>query len=144
MKISAAYQIVLADDHTLFREGLRRILSERIDLEVVGEAADSSDLLTLLRRSTPDLVVLDLSFPTLGGIETTREIKRMHPRIKVLILTMHKDQEYLEHALSNGANGYSLKEDAMPDLLSAIETIMRGEVYVSPLLSGKSENVQVR
>jgi len=144
MKISAAYQIVLADDHTLFREGLRRILSERIDLEVVGEAADSSDLLTLLRRSTPDLVVLDLSFPTLGGIETTREIKRMHPRMKVLILTMHKSHEYLNHALTNGADGYSLKEDAMLDLLSAIETIMRGEVYVSPLLSGKSENVQVR
>jgi DNA-binding NarL/FixJ family response regulator len=138
------YQIVLADDHTLFREGLRRILSERIDLEVVGEAADSSALLSLLRRSTPDLVVLDLSIPTLGGIGTTREIKRMYPRLKVLILTMHKSDEYLSHALSNGANGYSLKEDAMPELLSAIETIMQGGVYISPLLSGQCGNGQVR
>ena len=144
MEMGVPYQIVLADDHTLFREGLRRILGERIDLEVVGEAADSSALLSLLRRTTPDLVVLDLSIPTLGGIGTTREIKRMYPSVKVLILTMHKSHEYLDHALSNGANGYSLKEDAMPELLSAIETIMQGGVYVSPLLSGKCGNGQVR
>ena len=144
MEMGVPYQIVLADDHTLFREGLRRILGERIDLEVVGEAADSSALLSLLRRTTPDLVVLDLSIPTLGGIGTTREIKKIYPSVKVLILTMHKSDEYLNYALSNGANGYSLKEDAMPELLSAIETIMQGEVYISPLLSGKYRNGQVR
>ena len=132
------FQIILADDHVLFRKGLKRILRERSDLEVVGEAGDGLELLTLLKRLTPHMVVLDISMPNLRGIEAIHEIKMIHPDVKVLILTMHKDKEYLHHSISAGAQGYLLKEDADEELFSAIETIQRGRIYISPFLSEES------
>ena len=132
------YQIVLADDHVLFRKGLKRILVERSDLEVVGEAGDGLELLSLLNRLTPHMVVLDISMPNLRGIEAIHEIKMIHPDVKVLILTMHKDKEYLHHSISAGAQGYLLKEDTDEELFSAIETIQRGRIYISPFLSEES------
>jgi len=104
----------------------------------VGEADDGLELLNLLNSSplTPHMVILDISMPNLGGIEATRKIKMIYPNIKVLILSMHKIKEYLCHAISVGAEGYLLKEDADTELFSAIEIIRRGGVYVSPLLSG--------
>ena len=129
------YQIILADDHTLFREGLRRILEEVPETEVVGEAKDGLELLKLLQASVPHLVVLDISMPNLRGLEAIRQIKAKDPRIKVLMLTMHKDKAYLYQALSEGADGYLLKEDADAELYSAIEKIRLGKIYVSPFLS---------
>ena len=131
------YNIVLADDHVLFCEGIKRIISEISDLEVVGEARDGLQLLALLKQLTPDLVILDISMPNIRGIEATREIKMTHPDVKVLILTMHKDKDYLYHAISAGADGYLLKEDADTELFSAIETIRQGKTYISPLLTGE-------
>lgn len=131
------YNIVLADDHVLFCEGIKRIISEVSDLEVVGEARDGLQLLALLKQLTPDLVILDISMPNIRGIEATREIKMTHPDVKVLILTMHKDKDYLYHAISAGADGYLLKEDADTELFSAIETIQQGRTYISPLLTGE-------
>jgi len=132
------YRIFLADDHVLLRQGLKKILEEKGDLQVVGEASDGFELLNLLNISplTPHMVILDISMPNLGGIEATRKIKMIYPNIKVLILSMHKIKEYLCHAISVGAEGYLLKEDADTELFSAIEIIRRGGVYVSPLLSG--------
>jgi DNA-binding NarL/FixJ family response regulator len=114
---------------------LRRILEEIPGAEVIGEAKDGLELLKLLKESVPQLVVLDISMPNLRGLEAIREIKAKDPRIKVLMLTMHKDKAYLYQALSGGADGYLLKEDADAELYSAIEKIRQGKIYVSPLLS---------
>jgi DNA-binding NarL/FixJ family response regulator len=128
-------RIVLADDHILVRQGLRRILEEMADLEVIGEAGDGLELLKLLQEIAPQMILLDISMPNLRGIEAIHEIKAVHPEVKILILTMHKDREYLYQAVSAGANGYLLKEDAYAELSAAIETIRRGKIYISPLLS---------
>lgn len=128
------YRIVLADDHHLFREAVKRSIEKIPGLQVVGEAGDGLELLEVLKNLVPDLIMVDISMPNLRGIEATREIKRLHPRIKVLMLTMHKSQEHLASALASGADGYLLKENAFGDLLTAIETIRRGKTYVTPLL----------
>jgi DNA-binding NarL/FixJ family response regulator len=131
------YRIVLADDHAMFRQGIRNILESVEGLEIVGEASDGLILLDLLRQGTPDMVILDISMPHLRGLEATREIKMISADVKVLILTMHKDKDYLYSALTAGAEGYLLKEDADTDLFAAIEKIRNNGCYISPLLSGE-------
>ena len=137
MSIDCPYCIVLADDHALIRQGLKKILEEKRDLKVVAEVGDGLELLNLLNLSKlkPHMVILDISMPKLSGIESARRIKMTYPDIKILILTIHKEQEYLQQAISAGAEGYLLKEDANNQLFSAIEAIRRGGVYLSPLLS---------
>ena len=130
-----SYRIVLADDHVMFRQGLKRILEERSDLEVAGEADCGLELLKLLERLVPDLIILDISMPNLRGLEAIHEIKMSHPEVRILVLTMHKDQEYLHQAITAGAEGYLLKEDADAELFSAIDRVRRGRIYVSPKLS---------
>ena len=115
------YHIVVADDHALVREELKKILAGRIDLEVAGEACDGLEALALVEKNRPDMVILDISMPNLGGIGATRQIKRLYPNVKVLILTMHNNWEYFHSAILAGAEGYLLKEDASMELLSAIK-----------------------
>lgn len=129
------YRLVLADDHVLIRQGLGGIIKGVADLAVIGEAGDGAALLALLKTVTPHMVILDLSMPNLRGIEAVHEIKREYPEVKILVLTMHK--EYLHQALSAGADGYLLKEDAERDLFSAIENIRQGRIYISPRLTGE-------
>ncbi len=136
----ASYSIILADDHVLVRQGLRRILEGTDDLEVVGEANDGLDLLQLLKHVTPQMVILDIFMPNLRGIEAVTEIKAMQPDVKILILTMHRDKEYLYLALSAGAKGYLLKEDAARDLFSAIAEVRQGKTYISPYFSDQVIN----
>jgi DNA-binding NarL/FixJ family response regulator len=132
---SKPYRIVLADGHTLLREGLKRILGERVDLDVVGEAEDSVELLRLLKQFIPHMVIIDVTMPEGGGFELTRTIKSMYPAMKVLIVTMHKSYEYLRRALSAGADGYSLKEDMTAEIAMAVEMIRKGGIFISPLLA---------
>jgi DNA-binding NarL/FixJ family response regulator len=141
-----AYSIVLADDHVLVRQGLKRILEGAEDLEVVGEADDGLKLLSLLRQVNPDMVILDISMPGMRGIEAIGEIRAVRPNAAILMLTMHRDIEYVHLALSTGAKGYLLKEDADKDLFSAIEKVRRGRTFVSPTLSEEylDDLVQVR
>jgi len=136
------YRIVVADDHALFRQGLKGILEGAADLEVVGEAGDGLKLLNLLNANQldPHLVILDISMPNLRGIEAIREIKTIHPNVKILIVTMHKDKEYLLQSLAAGADGYFLKKDADTELFAAIEKIRNGKNYVSPHLSEELAN----
>jgi DNA-binding NarL/FixJ family response regulator len=129
------YRIILADDHLLLRAGLKRILGEMAGLEVVGEAGNGLELLHLLNKITAHMIILDISMPNMRGIEAIHEIKTIRPDLKILILTMHKDKEYLHQAVSAGANGYLLKEDADIELFSAIETVRNGKIYVSPKFS---------
>ena len=130
-----SYQIVLADDHKMFRQGVRKIIDETDDLEVIGEADDGLELLELLKKLSPQMVILDISMPKMRGVEATREIKIIDPGMKILILTMHRNKELLYHCFSAGAEGYLLKEDTDTELFSAVDAIRRGRSYVSPLLS---------
>ncbi len=132
------YSIILADDHVLVRHGLRRILEERDNLEIAGEVGDGLELLNLLNKANPDLIILDLSMPNLRGIEAIPEIRHIRPNAKVLMLTMHKEEEYLYQAISAGANGYLLKDDAEKELFLAIEHIQSGKIYISPGLADQS------
>ncbi len=129
------YKIVLADDHVMLRHGLKSIIESNDGFEVIAEADDGAELLSLLHKVTPDLVILDISMPKIRGIEAAAEISKNFPAIKTLILTMHKGAQYLHHALSAGVEGYLLKEDAPKEIFTAIETIRRGNKYISPLLS---------
>ncbi|MGD9032145.1 MAG: response regulator transcription factor [Desulfobacteraceae bacterium] len=133
----ATYRVVLADDHLLFREGMKRLIEEMPGMEVVGEAGDGLELLTLAKELKPDMAIIDISMPNLRGIETTREIKMINPLTKVLILTMHKSKDYLYHSISAGADGYLLKEDSDMELFSAIDKIRNGEIYVTRILVGE-------
>ena len=137
MPTECTYRVVLADDHAIFRNDLKRILVEKSDLEVVGEAGDGIELLEFLNliESAPQMAIIDISMPNLGGIEATSKIKSTYPGMKVLILSMHREKEYVHGALSAGADGYLLKEDANAELFSAIEKIRRGGVYISALLT---------
>jgi DNA-binding NarL/FixJ family response regulator len=128
-------RILLADDHVLFRKGIRRILEEVPEFEVVAEVGDGLELLQLLKEVLVDVVILDISMPNVRGIEVASEIVKTLPQVKVLILTMHKNKEYLYHTMSVGVRGYLLKEDPDTVLVTAIREIWQGGIYVSPLLS---------
>ncbi len=132
------YSIILADDHILVRRGLKRILEENPNLEVAGEAGDGLELLSVLNKVVPNLIILDVSMPHLRGIEAIPEIRHVQPQVKVLIFTMHNEEEYLYQAISAGADGYLLKEDAEKELFSAIESIRSGKIYISPGLTDQS------
>lgn len=128
------YRVILADDHVLLRQGLKRILESLPGLRVVGEVGDGLELLKLVNVQEADMVILDISMPNLRGIEAAAEIRKAHPGTKILILTMHKDNEFLREAISAGADGYLLKENADTELFSAIAKIRQGKKYVSSSL----------
>jgi DNA-binding NarL/FixJ family response regulator len=129
------YTIILADDHAMLREGIRKII-ERIEGALIsGEVNDGLELLELLKKSSPNLVILDISMPNLRGLEAIREIKKTHPKVKILVLTMHKKKEFLRQALRDGADGFLLKEDAGSELIRAVQTVRNGGKYLSPLLT---------
>jgi DNA-binding NarL/FixJ family response regulator len=131
-------RMVLADDHALFREGLRRLLEEKHDLRVVGEANDGKELLDLLERLQADLILLDISMPNERGLDVIPEIRKNYPSVKILILTAFNDREFVYRAMAIGANGYSLKQDAGPELLSAIDQVRQGRTYVAPYFSNQA------
>jgi len=131
------YRIVIADDHSLFRKGIRRLIQDIPGLEVIGEAGDGLELLKLLKEKPPDLAVVDISMPNLRGIEAAREIRTLYPDTKVLMITMHKSKEHLYHSISAGVQGYLLKEDSDVELRLAIETIRDGGIYVTKTLAGE-------
>ena len=129
------YTIVLADDHAMFREGIRKIIERIEDVSVSAEVNDGLELLELLKNSRPNMVILDISMPNLRGLEAIREIKKSYPQVKILVLTMHKKREFIRQALRDGADGFLLKEDAGGELIRAVRAIRKGGMYLSPLLS---------
>lgn len=128
----AAYRLLLADDHTLLRMGIKRMLEKEPGLIIVGEAGDGLELLELVRQRPADLILLDISMPKLHGLEAIPEILKLCPRVKILVLSMHKNEQYLCAAINAGASGYILKEDSDTQLLPAIHAVMRGRFVVSP------------
>lgn len=125
-------RILLADDHAILRDGIRALLSDEPDLEVVGEAENGRQALEQARGLRPDIVVLDIGMPLLSGLEATRVIRRDVPEARVLILTMHHNEEYLAQVLGAGASGYVLKDAAGRELVSAIRQVAQGEPFFSP------------
>jgi len=128
-------RIVLADDHTLVRAGIRKVLESMDDVAVVGEAADGRAVLTLTEQLHPDVVLMDIAMPGLGGLEATAQLGKISPRTRVLILSMHQQEEYVRQALCHGAAGYLLKDAAPAELQVAIEAVLRGQTYLSPAVS---------
>ena len=129
------YRLIVADDHAMFRRGLRRILEKDPEIQIVEETGDGLELLSLLKHVTADLVILDISMPGMRGIEAIHEIRKGFPGVRILVLTMHKEREFLHQALVAGAQGYLLKEDTDAALFSAIERIRQGKTYLSPNLA---------
>ena len=125
-------RIVLADDHTVLRAGLKALLSAESDLEVVGEAGDGIDCVGLAAELQPDVIVLDINMPTCGGLEALPAIRERAPECRVLVLTMHDDPGYLRTVLRSGGSGFLLKQSAADELLSAIRSVAEGGLYVSP------------
>ncbi len=125
-------RIVLADDHALVRAGFRALLARLPDFEVVAEAADGNDALRLIGELAPDIALIDISMPALNGLETTRRATNEHPGTRVVILTMHADEEYVRQAFASGAAGYLLKNASEGELQLALLAVARGDSWLSP------------
>lgn len=131
------YTIVLVDDHRILRECLGESISAAPELEVVGEAEDGRQAIALVGKLHPDLVLLDVSMPGFSGLQTLRELNRRYPETKVLILTIHKSEEYFLEALEAGASGYVLKDSSREELILAIRYVMSGNKYLSPEIQAR-------
>lgn len=132
---SSSLRVLLVDDHPILREGLRALVTAEADMEVVGEAADGIDAVAAVQTLTPDVVVMDVSMPNLGGVEATEQVKALAPDTKVLALTVHDERAYVRIVLAAGASGYVLKRAAVGDLIRAIRAVAAGGVYVDPAVA---------
>ncbi len=129
------HRILIAEDHTILRQGLRSLLSSDPRFEVVGEAEDGLDAIDSVKRLTPDVVIMDLSMPRMNGMGAIKEIKRIAPDTRILVLTVHKNEEYILASFQAGCDGYVLKYASHDELVSAICTVLTGQPYLSPAVS---------
>ncbi len=128
-------KILVTDDHGVIRAGLRALLMNTAEIQVVGEAADGSEAIRLTETLRPDIVIMDLSMTEMGGIEATRRIKETNPDVRILILTIHEDDSLLKEALRAGASGYIIKRAVESDLINAIHVLARGDMYIHPSMT---------
>lgn len=135
--MSGKYRILIVEDHTLLRAGLRALLSQDHDIEIVGEADNGRDAIRAVGALSPDLILMDLNMPGMNGIEAIAYIKRRYPDTQVLVLTIHKTDEYIHESLRAGANGYILKDASHDELRVAIRSVLNGKTYLSPDISSK-------
>lgn len=135
--MSRKYSIFIAEDHTILREGIRSLLAANPDLEVIGEAADGREATERTQELQPDLLITDLSMPRMSGVEAVRAIKKVSPSTKILVLTVHKTDEYILATLEAGADGYLLKDSTYAELLMAVRHVLAGRRYISPGISDK-------
>ena len=137
VSMSKKITVVIADDHTILRRGLVSLLSLNQNIEVIGEAEDGKSAVEIALRLTPDVVLMDISMPVLNGLEATDRLKREAPAIKILILSAHDNDEYVNQVVRSGANGYVLKSTSPEDLYTAIRTVHSGHAFFSPSLTGR-------
>ena len=137
-------RVLLAEDHTIVRQGISALLRSEPDIEVVGEAADGLEALELAKKLIPDVVLMDIAMRNLNGLEATRKIKKLFPHTKVLVLTMYDNEEWIFQILRVGASGYLIKDSAMTELTSAIRAVHQGDSYLSPSISKKVIDEYIR
>ena len=142
--MGSVYKIILADDHQILRAGLKDLIEKDPAFRVVGQAKDGDELLSRMDMVKCDLVIMDLSMPNRDGMQTIQEIRERFPKVKVLVLTMQKDQEHFKRAMAHGASGYVLKEDAYDQLLMAVKMVLLGKKFVSPTISKLLTDYYVR
>lgn len=135
--MSAKQRIVIAEDHTILREGLKALLTSRPEFEIIGEAQDGHEAIRCVEKFKPNLVLMDLSMPRMNGMDAIKEIKKRSPETKVLVLTVHKTEEYIQATLQAGADGYVLKDSTHSELELAIQNILSGKYFISPGISEK-------
>lgn len=133
-KTKSKYNILLVDDYPPVRQVVKDIIATNPDLQVVGEVNDGRALLSFLKKSLPEMVLLDIAMPHLNGIEATRRVKEDYPGIKILIVTIQDCKQYMQRTMSLGAEGYLLKDDVVDELLPAITSLRQGKTYISPRL----------
>jgi len=131
------YRVVIVEDQTIIREGLRSLLTSAKEFDVVGEAVDGREAIRCIEKCKPDLVLTDLSMPRMNGTDMIETIKKQSPKTKVIALTVHQEEEYVLATLKAGVDGYLLKETSYPELLMAIRSVLKGNHYLSPEISGK-------
>lgn len=139
-----AIRVFIADDHKLFREGLKELVNKQPQMNVVGEAGDGQSTFRMIRDVHPDVIIMDISMPDLNGIEATRQILAENPDVKILALSMHSDRRYVSQMLRAGAKGYLLKEAATEELATAVKTVCRNLTYLSPDIAGDVVDSHVR
>jgi two-component system response regulator NreC len=128
-------RVVIADDHRMMREGLRLLIDSQSDMQVVGEAVDGREAISIARELAPDVMIMDISMPGLNGLQATKKLKESCPRVKILVLTRHSDDGFLKQLLAAGASGYALKLSSSEDLMRAIHTVAAGGTYFDPSIS---------
>lgn len=133
-------RILIVEDHTLLRAGLRALLTQDTEIEIVGEASDGRDAIQAVGELLPHLVLMDLNMPGMNGIEAILDIKRRYPETRVLVLTIHKTEEYIHESLRAGADGYILKDATHDELRVAVRSVLNGKTYLSPDISSKVIN----
>jgi DNA-binding NarL/FixJ family response regulator len=134
--MEAKKQIFIVEDHQLFREGLKAMLSPSPEYEIVGEAEDGLEAIHLIRKSKPDLVLLDLSMPKMNGFSVLKEIKAAMPEVKILVLSIHESDQYVLQAFEAQADGYAIKDSSRDELRMAIRSVLEGKKYISPGIAG--------
>jgi DNA-binding NarL/FixJ family response regulator len=138
-------RVIIADDHVLVRKSIGTMLSKCPGFSVIGEASDGFELLQLLNAgAAPDVIILDLSMPGLGGLRAIREIRRVNLDTRILVLTMHKEDYLLCQAFIEGADGYLLKDECSTELFKALDAILKAQAYISPILAGEAENAWLK
>ena len=130
-------RIVIAEDHTILREGLKSLLSSNPDFEIIGEAEDGREAIRCVEKFKPDLILMDLSMPRINGLDAIKEIKKRFSETKILVLTVHKTEEYILATLKSGADGYILKDSTHAELVLAVKNVLSGKHYISPGISEK-------
>ncbi len=128
-------RVLLADDHAILRQGIRALLQTQSDIDVVGEAEDGREVVAKVDQLRPDVVLMDIGMPLMDGIEATRQVKREHPEVKVLALTVHDDEEYLFQLLKVGGSGHLLKKASLDEVITAIKTVHSGDVFINPSMT---------
>ncbi len=135
--MAGCIRVVLCDDHTLFRQGVRKLLELEKDIKVVGEASNGVEMLDMLKKTSTDVILMDIGMPDMDGITATYEVKKILPRVDIIILTVHEDEPRIFQAIKAGAKGYLLKDVSIDELLEAIRRVYKGEALIQPVIATK-------